>query len=110
MTDEDRMRFTTNEFYIKSPEEMYEHFTNVPEAIENTVKIAEECNVEFEFGVTKLPHYDVPEEFPTHDAYFRKLCDDGIKKDMEILFRKKQNNVWNTKFQSLRKWAMSITI
>lgn len=80
MTDEDRMRFTTNEFYIKSPEEMYEHFTNVPEAIENTVKIAEECNVEFEFGVTKLPHYDVPEEFPTHDAYFRKLCDDGIKK------------------------------
>lgn len=80
MTDEDRMRFTTNEFYIKSPEEMYEHFTNVPEAIENTVKIAEECNVEFEFGVTKLPHYDVPAEFPTHDAYFRKLCDDGIKK------------------------------
>ena len=80
MTDEDRMRFDTDEFFIKSPEEMYSHFENIPEVIENTVKIAEKCNVEFEFGVTKLPNYDVPEEYSTHAEYFRKLCTDGLKK------------------------------
>ena len=79
MTDEDRMRFETDEFYIKSPEEMIDYFEAVPDAIENTVKIAEKCNFDFEFGVTKLPNYDVPSEFETHEAYFRKLCDDGIK-------------------------------
>ena len=79
MTDDDRMRFETEEFYIKSPEEMADYFSNVPEAVENTVKIAEKCNFDFEFGVTKLPNYDVPEEFETHEAYFRKLCEDGIK-------------------------------
>jgi len=79
MTDEDRMRFETEEFYIKSPEEMADYFSNVPEAIENTVKIAQKCDFDFEFGVTKLPNYDVPEEFETHEAYFRKLCMDGIK-------------------------------
>jgi len=80
MSDEDRMRFETNEFYIKSPEEMSEYFENIPEAIENTVKIAEKCNYDFEFGVTKLPNYDVPKEFKTHSEYFRKLCYDGFKK------------------------------
>ena len=80
MNDEDRMRFETEEFYIKSPEEMANYFSNIPEAIENTVKIAETCNFEFEFGVTKLPNYDVPEEFKTHQEYFRKLCYDGMKK------------------------------
>ena len=79
MTDEDRMRFETDEFYVKTPEEMADYFSNVPEAIENTVKIADKCNFEFEFGVTKLPNYDVPEGFETHSAYFKKLCDDGIK-------------------------------
>ena len=59
---------------------MKEYFSNVPDAIQNTVKIAEKCNVEFEFGVTKFPNYDVPEEFKTHAEYFRKLCYDGIKK------------------------------
>ncbi|MFG6319109.1 MAG: DNA polymerase III subunit alpha [Clostridia bacterium] len=79
ITDEDRMRFETDEFYIKTPEEMADYFSNVPEAIENTVKIADKCNFEFEFGVTKLPNYDVPPEFKTHSEYFKKLCDDGIK-------------------------------
>ena len=78
MTDEDRMKFQTNDFYIKSPEEMKEFFKNIPEALENTVKIAEKCNVEFEFGHTILPNYDVPEEFETHYDYIKKLCDDGI--------------------------------
>ncbi len=80
ITDEDRMRFETDEFYIKSPEEMYEHFSELPEVLENTVKIAEKCNVEFEFGVTKLPNYDVPPEYKTHTDYFRKLSNDGLIK------------------------------
>ena len=79
MQDEDRMRMGTNEFYLKSPEEMAEYFKNVPEAIENTVKIADKCNLEFEFGNTKLPNYEVPKEFKTHEEYFRKLAEDGLK-------------------------------
>ncbi len=79
MSDEDRMKFETDELYVKSPEEMSDYFKNVPEAIENTVKIAEKCNVEFEFGHTILPNYDVTEEFETHYDYLKKLCDDGIK-------------------------------
>ena len=80
MSDEDRMRFETDELYIKSPEEMKDYFENVPEAIENTVKIAEKCNVEFEFGHTILPNYDVPEGFETHYDYIEKLCKDGLVK------------------------------
>ena len=80
MTDEDRMKMGTDEFYLKSPEEMQEYFKNVPEAIENTVKIAEKCNVEFEFGNTKLPNYEVPEGFETHADYFKKLSRDGLVK------------------------------
>ena len=78
MSDTDRMKFDTEELYIKSPEEMIDYFKNFPEAIENTVKIANECNVEFEFGNTILPNYDVPEEFETHYDYLKKLCDDGL--------------------------------
>ena len=80
MSDEDRMRFETQEFYIKSPEEMADYFSNFPDAIENTVKIAEKCNYDFEFGVTKLPNYDVPKEYETHLDYFKDLCYKGIKK------------------------------
>ncbi len=80
MTDVDRMKFETEDFYIKSPEEIREFFPNLPEVMENTVKIAEKCNVEFEFGNTILPNYDVPPEYKTHYDYFKKLCDDGIEK------------------------------
>ena len=80
MSDTDRMRMGVDEFYVKSPDEMLDYFKNIPEAIENTVKIAEKCNFDFEFGNTKLPNYDVPEEFKTHTEYFEKLCYDGIKK------------------------------
>ncbi len=80
MTDEDRMRFETDELYIKSPEEMSDYFSNVPQAIENTVKIANECNVEFEFGHTILPNYEVPEGFNTHYDYLEKLTNDGMTK------------------------------
>ncbi|MCI9063003.1 MAG: DNA polymerase III subunit alpha [Clostridia bacterium] len=79
MSDVDRMKFDTEELYIKSPEEMIEYFKAFPDAIENTVKIAEKCNVEFEFGHTILPNYDVPEGYATHYDYIEKLCYDGIK-------------------------------
>ena len=78
MSDVDRMRFETDELYVKSPEEMADFFENIPEAIENTVKIADKCNVEFEFGHTILPNYEVPKEFPTHYDYLKKLCEDGL--------------------------------
>lgn len=78
MTDEDRMSFSTNDYYIKSPEEMEEYFSNIPEVLENTVKIADKCNVTFDFGHTILPNYDVPEEFETHYDYLRKLSNDGM--------------------------------
>ena len=80
MSDIDRMRFETDDFYIKSPEELKEFFPNLPDAIQNTVKIAEKCNVEFEFGHTILPNYEVPAEFSTHYDYFKKLCEDGLIK------------------------------
>lgn len=80
MSDEDRMKFESDELYVKSPEEMSEYFANFPDAIENTVKIADKCNVEFEFGHTILPNYDVPAEFETHYDYLKKLCYDGITK------------------------------
>ena len=80
MSDPDRMKFETDEFYIKSPEEMIEYFQNIPQAIENTVKIAEKCNMDFEFGVTKLPNYEVPKQYKTHSEYFRELCNKGIIK------------------------------
>ncbi len=80
MSDPDRMKFDTDELYVKSPEEMSEYFSAFPDAIENTVKIADKCNIEFEFGHTILPNYDVPPEFPTHYDFLKKLCDDGLKK------------------------------
>ena len=80
MSDEDRMKFDTEELYVKSPEEMIDYFKAFLDAIENTVKIAEKCNVEFEFGHTILPNYEVPEGFETHYDYLEHLCKEGMKK------------------------------
>ena len=77
MTDEDRMSFEKNEFYVKSKEEMAEAFENFPEAIENTSKIADMCNVEIEFGHTILPHIDVGENV-SHLEYFKNVCYTGL--------------------------------
>lgn len=78
MTDEDRMSFEKNEFYVKSKEEMNEAFVNFPEALENTVKIADMCNVEIEFGHTILPHIDVGENV-SHLEYFKNVCYKGLE-------------------------------
>lgn len=79
MNDIDRMKMGADEFYVKSPEEMADYFKNIPEAIENTVKIAEKCNFDFEFGNTKLPNYEVPKEYKTHADFFKELCYTGLK-------------------------------
>ena len=65
MIDEDRMRFGTDEFFIKSIDEMYDNFKNFPEALENTVEIANKCNVEFEFGHTILPNFLISYSSPS---------------------------------------------
>lgn len=74
------LEFSTEEFYLKSGDEMAELFPQVPDALENTNKIAERCNVEFEFGNTKLPHFEVPGNMD-HCEYFRKLCYEGFYKN-----------------------------
>ena len=75
--DEDRMRYTGGQFYVKSEEEMRSMFPYAREAIENTQKIADRCRVEIEFGNTKLPKYDVPEGYDSW-SYLNKLCSDGL--------------------------------
>lgn len=76
--EENRMRFETDEFYLKSPDEMERLFADVPEALENTVKIAERCNVSFEFNHYHLPGFQQPEEFENTEAYLRFLCEKGL--------------------------------
>ncbi len=73
-----RMRFETREFFVKSEAEMAALFPDHPEAIENTAKIAELCNVDFEFGKYHLPLFRLPEGWTDGEAYFRKLCLDGF--------------------------------
>jgi len=79
VTDENRMRYTGGQYYLKSPEEMAELFKYAPQALANTEKIAKRCNVEIEFGVTKLPRFAVPEGF-TSWTYLNYLCYEGLKK------------------------------
>ena len=78
LEDEDRMRYEGGQYYIKSEEEMRQLFPYALQALENTQKIADRCNVEIEFGVTKLPKYDVPEGYTSWE-YLNKLCFDGLK-------------------------------
>ena len=82
LSDPNRMRFKTDEFYLKSEEQMREIFSYVPEALENTHKIAMECQVEFTFGEYHLPEFIPPEGYTNRD-YLRKLCADGIKERYE---------------------------
>ncbi len=77
VTDENRMRYEGGQYYLKSEEEMAAVFPYAREALENTHRIAERCNVEIEFGVTKLPKYDVPEGYDAW-SYLNKLCEDGF--------------------------------
>lgn len=78
INDDNRMRFNTDEVYVKSPEEMYDNFKNVKQALENTVKIAEMCNVELEFGKLHLPSFEVEEGYTPYE-YLREQCYKGLK-------------------------------
>ena len=77
VSDEDRMRYEGGQYYVKSEEEMRALFPYAQQAIDNTQKIADRCNVEIEFGVTKLPHFEVPEGYDSW-TYLNKLCLDGL--------------------------------
>ena len=79
VADENRMRYEGGQYYCKSEEEMRRLFPYAQEAIDNTQKIADRCNVEIEFGVTKLPRYEVPEGYDSW-SYLNHLCDEGMKK------------------------------
>ena len=79
LSDENRMRYEGGQYFVKSEEEMRGLFPYAPEAIENTAKIAERCHVEIEFGVTKLPHYEVPEGYDSW-TYLNKLCFEGLER------------------------------
>lgn len=88
--DTDRMKMSTDEFYLKSPQEMESLFANVPEAIENTKRIAKRCQVEFEFGKLHLPNFDVPDG-QDHFAYLQEKCLLGFRKhygDNEALLKR----------------------
>ena len=78
LSDENRMRYEGGQYYVKSEEEMLRLFPYAKEALENTHKIAERCNVEIEFGVTKLPRFEVPEGYDSW-TYLNKLCLDGLR-------------------------------
>ncbi len=79
LADEDRMKYTGGQYFVKSEEEMKGLFPYAWEAVENTQRIADRCEVEIEFGVTKLPQYDVPEGYDAL-SYLNKLCFDGLKR------------------------------
>lgn len=77
VSDTDRMKFPNDQFYLKSEKEMRRIFADIPEAVDNTHKIAERCNVEFDFNTLHLPQFDVPEPYTT-ESYLRMLCDKGL--------------------------------
>jgi len=84
LDDPKRFKMSTHELYFKSPEEMKQLFSHTPEAISNTVRIAERCHVEVPYGKSILPHFDIPKEFGpiSTEDYLRMLCLEGIKKKM----------------------------
>ena len=79
VSDEDRMRYEGGQFFVKSEEEMRMLFPYAKEAVENSQKIADRCEVEIEFGVAKLPHYEVPKGFDSW-SYLVDLCEEGLRK------------------------------
>ena len=79
LSDENRMRYDGGQYYVKSEEEMLRLFPYAKQALENTQKIADRCHVEIEFGVTKLPKYDVPDAYTSWE-YLQKLCYEGLEK------------------------------
>ncbi len=79
VSDTDRMRYSSNQLYFKSPDEMKQLFTDFPQALENTIRIAEACNLELELGKLLLPVFPIPSSFADADTYLRHLCEEGVR-------------------------------
>ena len=105
MNDPDRMRMRSDSFYVKSPEEMTQAFAAYPEAIENTVKIADRCNVELEFDKLSLPHFETPNDMPAEE-YLRQLCADGLAERL----RHKDVNISDQEYQQRLEHELSVII
>ena len=90
LQDENRMRMTTDQLYVKSEEEMLRAFPNFREAIERTEEIAQRCQVEFDFSTTHLPKFPLPEGVSDDTAYLRELCEDGIRR----LYGTERTDAW----------------
>src|SRR6056297_1663794 len=78
LDDPNRMKLSTDEFYFNTPEEMQQHFADIPEALENTIKIAQKCNLEIDFRNAHLPDFNMPDKLTDND-YLRQLCYEGAK-------------------------------
>lgn len=83
MSEDDRMRMSSDTFYLKSPEQMAAEFANLPEAIENTARIADRCDVTFDFSTIHLPEFEVPAG-KTHAEYLRELCFAGLEERLQL--------------------------
>jgi len=92
LSESQRLRFETEEFYFKSPVEMFELFKEIPVAISNTLEIASRCNVEISFDRMHLPHYQVPEGF-TADSYLEKLASEGLAKRYNPVLPEQENRL-----------------
>lgn len=90
--DENRMHYEPNQFYLRSPEEMYERFAYAPEALKNTVKIANECDFDYKFHESKLPNFPLPKE-TDHYEYMRDLCYKGLKERYENINEEIKNRL-----------------
>ena len=84
LSDPDRMKFETDDFYVKSETQMRRFFSEIPEAVDNTVKIAQMCNAEYDFDTIHLPKYDVPQGFADNKAYLKYLVTSGLENRFKI--------------------------
>jgi DNA polymerase III subunit alpha len=91
VSEENRMNLMDFELYLKSPEEMAEHFKDIPEALENSQKIVDACNLKIRLGETQLPHFDVPEGYDAR-SYLRKLTEEGMEKRFRNDITKEHRN------------------
>jgi len=106
INDPERLTIKADDFSLKKPEQMIEDFKHVPEAIENTLKIAEQCNFEFKFGQIRLPEFKTPNN-QTIEQYLRKLCDQGLKKKYGAFPKKEAVDRLNYELDMIKKMGFS---
>lgn len=97
-----RMKYASDQFYLKSPEEMHEMFGHIKGALENTVKIAEQCNFEYDFHVSKLPGFKAPKEYEDEFSYLKHLCFEGLNIRYENITKEIEDRL-NYELETIRK-------